>query len=174
MSARHRAGRRAVQPAVGHAGVLADLPLVEGGQEAELLAAQRLPDVRDAALVDYRQRSGPIIKYPGFKKMQPIHSFIAHCLHFRYSRPSRRTDLDVLSSSAATHEAAACRPTGARRASTRSITDKITGTCMTTQSQFVSVSSNGISFLKILFPKMHVSYVMFAQSGVHCTNNIEL
>lgn len=51
-----RAGRRRVQPAVGDARVHADVPPVEGGQAAAVHAAQRVPHVRHAALVDHRQR----------------------------------------------------------------------------------------------------------------------
>lgn len=48
-----RAGRRRVQPAVGDARLHADLPLMEGGQARAVHAAQRVPHVRHAALVDH-------------------------------------------------------------------------------------------------------------------------
>lgn len=50
-----RAGRRRVQPAVGDARLHADLPPVEGGPARAVRAAQRLPHLRHAALVEHRQ-----------------------------------------------------------------------------------------------------------------------
>lgn len=48
-----RAGRRCVQPGVGVPRVLADVPPVEGRQTATVGAAERVPDLRHAALVDH-------------------------------------------------------------------------------------------------------------------------
>ncbi|XP_069355480.1 uncharacterized protein FLJ46347 isoform X3 [Maniola hyperantus] len=55
----HRAGRRRLQPPVGDARLHSDLPPVEGGAARAVRAAQRLPHLRHAALVEHRQR------YPG-------------------------------------------------------------------------------------------------------------